>query len=197
MLAFVLVLVMMLAYQVARSIELSSREGPPPYEQDQRRVSERIKEFQEAGYEQVTLRESGPIQNITFGSDITFELGSAILSERGESLVTGLAQAIMGGGQRPEVQTLDEMQVAGHSDNIDINNSAFPSNWELSTERATRIVKTLIDAGLNPNRIKMSATGYGKYDPRATNETTLGRAMNRRIEMRLIYSDTTDVVAGM
>jgi chemotaxis protein MotB len=85
---------------------------------------------------------------------------------------------------------LTEIQVGGHTDNVPINNAKFQSNWELSTARATRVVESLIESGVDPDQVTMSATGYSQYDPRASNRTDAGRKKNRRIEMRLIYTNT-------
>jgi chemotaxis protein MotB len=61
----------------------------------------------------------------------------------------------------------------------------FPTNWELSTARATEVVRYLQEhGGLNPNLL--SATGYGEYQPVAPNDTDEGRHKNRRIEIVLL-----------
>jgi len=197
MLAFVLVLVLMLSYQVARSVELESvQEGVQQRERDQRRVQMRLESYREKGYSNIELEENGNIQNITFGSDVTFEPGSAELSEQGVQLLRGLAQTIMGPEQSDRLKTLIEIQVSGHTDNVTINTAEYPSNWELSTSRATRVVKSLIDGGVDPTEVTMSATGYGEHKSRATNRTRRGRRRNRRIEMRLIYSDSVIMQSG-
>lgn len=191
MLAFVLVLVLMLSYQVARSVDLESiQQGVQQRELDQRRVQERLDSYREQGYSNIELAQDGNIQNITFGSDVTFEAGSAELSRQGVQLLRGLARTIVGQDEGQRLQTLIEIQVSGHTDNVVINTGEFPSNWELSTARATQVVKSLISGGVNPTELTISATGYGEYEPRVTNQTSLGRLRNRRIEMRLIYSDS-------
>ena len=194
MLAFVLVLVMMMAYQVARSIELEGEEktdrGIEIRRQDQQRVRQRIQAFKQSGYENITIRQDGSKQDITFGSDVTFESASADLSPQGRQLLTELAYTIVGRGKGGTVRSLAEIQVSGHTDTVSTDPDVFASNWELSTARATRVVKSLTQAGVDPQNVEMSATGYGKFAPRATNATPTGRARNRRIEMRLVYTDT-------
>ena len=192
MLAFVLVLVLMMSYQVARSIELSDATTPPGIvqrQQDQQRVSAVIEKFEEKGYD-IELSTNGVNQNLRFGSDVTFKSGDAVLSREGGELLNSLAQEITGANRSAELQMLTEIQVAGHTDNVPINNRKFQSNWELSTVRATRVVESLIGSGVNPSDVIMSATGYGQYSPRATNRTEWGRKRNRRIEIRLIYTNT-------
>jgi chemotaxis protein MotB len=81
------------------------------------------------------------------------------------------------------------VMVEGHTDNTPITTSRFPSNWELSTYRATTVVRTLItEHHLSPKRL--SAAGYGEYYPVATNATAEGRAKNRRVDIVIVRSDT-------
>jgi chemotaxis protein MotB len=75
--------------------------------------------------------------------------------------------------------------VEGHTDNVPIHTAMFPSNWELSTARATTIVRYLIDrVGFDPRRL--SATGFGEYRPEADNSTPEGRLRNRRVDLVLL-----------
>jgi len=193
MLAFVLILVLMLSYQVARSIELSDPEERDPgvvqREQDQNRVEQLIRDFETQGYN-IDVTTDGVIQELRFGSDVTFQSGDAVLSKQGGRLLDSLGQEITGQGQAGQIKMLTEIQVGGHTDNVPINNAKFQSNWELSTARATRVVESLIESGVNPDQVTMSATGYSEYDPRDSNRTEAGRKKNRRIEMRLIYTNT-------
>ena len=74
------------------------------------------------------------------------------------------------------------LRIEGHTDNAPIHNAQFPSNWELSTSRATEIVRLLIVRdGFSPNRL--SAAGFAEYHPVATNLTREGRGMNRRVDI--------------
>jgi chemotaxis protein MotB len=129
------------------------------------------------------------VQYLTLGSDATFQTGSDVLSRRGRRLVRGLSETIVGTSSAERIHSLVEIQVGGHTDDVPITTPRFPSNWELSTARATRVVKSLVEAGIDPSDISMSATGYAEFDPRSSNRSNYGRARNRRIEMRLIYTD--------
>ncbi|MDP4099241.1 flagellar motor protein MotB [Paenibacillus sp. P96] len=87
--------------------------------------------------------------------------------------------------------------VSGHTDNIPISNSEYPSNWELSADRALNFMRILLqDKQLNPQ--KFSAIGYGEYRPTATNSTNVGRAKNRRVEISVIrkYQNGTQVISA-
>jgi len=74
------------------------------------------------------------------------------------------------------------IRVEGHTDNTPIHTPQFPSNWELSTGRATFLLEYLIsNSKLPPQRL--SAVGYGQYRPVASNNTAEGRASNRRVDL--------------
>jgi chemotaxis protein MotB len=74
------------------------------------------------------------------------------------------------------------IRVEGHTDNIPIAHGSFPSNWELSTQRAVNVVKYLADVcGMNPQ--KLSAAGYADSRSIASNDTPEGRARNRRVNI--------------
>ena len=111
---------------------------------------------------------------ITLGEGGFFDSGSDELKPEGRVLLDAIATGLAG--------TDNHIRVEGHTDNVPIRNSHFPSNWELSTSRATKIVAYLITGfGFPPNR--MSAEGYSEYRPIATNDTDDGRARNRRIDI--------------
>ena len=100
---------------------------------------------------------------------------------------------------RPEVlpflkvlgQTLGDIdnsiRIEGHTDNVPINTAQFPSNWELSTARATTIIRYfLTNFQFDPQ--KLSAAGYGEYRPVAANDTPEGRDQNRRVDVVILNS---------
>src|ERR1700722_4079347 len=77
------------------------------------------------------------------------------------------------------------LRIEGHTDNAPIHTAQFPSNWELSTSRATEIVRLLIlRDGFSPARL--SAAGYAEYHPVASNLTPDGRGMNRRVDIVIL-----------
>lgn len=77
----------------------------------------------------------------------------------------------------------ENVVISGHTDNVPISNERYPSNWELSSQRALNFMKYLLaqDARLNPARF--SAVGYSEYRPVADNNTAEGRTQNRRVEV--------------
>jgi len=77
------------------------------------------------------------------------------------------------------------IRIEGHTDNVPIHTARFDSNWELSTARATEMIKLFIAKyGIAPDRL--SASGYGEYYPVASNDTPEGRAQNRRVDLVLL-----------
>ena len=76
------------------------------------------------------------------------------------------------------------VEVEGHTDSIPISTEKFPSNWELSTARASSIVRYFIAKGINPEGLK--ASGYADTKPIASNTTPEGRAQNRRVEVVIL-----------
>jgi chemotaxis protein MotB len=78
--------------------------------------------------------------------------------------------------------------VEGHTDNVPIFTQKYTSNWELSAARAFSVIYFYIKRGLDPKRLL--AYGYGEHRPINTNDTELGRAMNRRIELTIMRERT-------
>jgi chemotaxis protein MotB len=77
------------------------------------------------------------------------------------------------------------LRIEGHTDNVPIHTASFASNWELSTARATGLVKLLIEAeGFAPGRL--SAAGYGEFHPVAENSSITGQQLNRRVDIVVV-----------
>ncbi|HEX4022986.1 MAG TPA: flagellar motor protein MotB [Acidobacteriaceae bacterium] len=75
-----------------------------------------------------------------------------------------------------------DVRIEGHTDNVPIHDSEFPSNWELSTGRATKLAQIFIEnSHVAPSRL--SAAGYAEYHPIASNATAEGRSRNRRVDI--------------
>lgn len=76
----------------------------------------------------------------------------------------------------------NHIRVEGHTDNVPIKTARYPSNWELSTDRASAIVRYFID-GVKMEPFRLSAGGYAEYRPIDSNSTPEGRAKNRRVDI--------------
>ena len=110
---------------------------------------------------------------IELKDSILFASGGTDLSLQAQAIFDEIA-GILKGYSNP-------IQVEGYTDNIPINNPRYPSNWELSSARA--IVKLLATRGVAPQRL--SAVGFGEFQPVASNEHPAGRAQNRRVALMI------------
>jgi chemotaxis protein MotB len=118
-----------------------------------------------------------------FQSEVLFPSGQATMTAEGLAAIDQLATAILE-LERSIPSEIDwALQVDGHTDVRPIASSQFPSNWELSSARATSVVKYLIFRGVSPKRLV--AAGYGEFQPleEGVGEDVLRR--NRRIELKL------------
>ncbi len=87
------------------------------------------------------------------------------------------------------------LRIEGHTDNIPIHTASFASNWELSTARATGLVKLLIEGeGFAPERL--SAAGYGEFHPVAENSSAEGQQLNRRVDIVVVPQVVSPAAAG-
>jgi chemotaxis protein MotB len=77
-----------------------------------------------------------------------------------------------------------EIRVEGHTDNMPIASPVFPSNWELSSARASSVVRLFVAAGIAPARL--AAVGYADHKPVEANETAEGRSRNRRVTLMIL-----------
>jgi chemotaxis protein MotB len=104
-----------------------------------------------------------------------FASGSAEVQEQSRAVLALVAAAL------PSTP----MRVEGHTDTVPIHTAQFATNWELSSARATTIVRYLVDHG-SVKPMQLAATGYAEFRPIATNETAEGRAKNRRVDIILL-----------
>jgi chemotaxis protein MotB len=108
---------------------------------------------------------------------ILFASGSATIGAEGRAALRKVADALRGLEGKA-------IRVEGHTDNVPTgSNTAFASNWELSSARALAVVRFLQDGGVDPTRL--SGAGFGEYQPVGANDTADGRSLNRRIEIVL------------
>ena len=128
--------------------------------------------------------------NLVISDKILFSPGSADLKSGGLELLSQLAVIIN--------DSKLNMSIEGHTDNVPINNAHFPSNWELSSTRATMVTRHLIANDIAPDRIR--AIGYADTRPRLENDTSEGRKRNRRVSIILHMPEPDaqfDALAGI
>jgi chemotaxis protein MotB len=109
-----------------------------------------------------------------------FESGKADLTETARSELDAIATEL--GGIR------NYIRVEGHTDDIPIHNDEFASNWELSSARATKVLRYLLDQyGFTPDLL--SASGYAEYRPLYPNDSGQNRSRNRRVDIVILSSE--------
>lgn len=114
---------------------------------------------------------------IRFPDNVLFDPGSADIKSNSLKALSAIGKVL----DKKEYET-SQIRIEGHTDNVPMNSFRFPSNWELSTTRATNVIKYMIaNIGLNPDRL--SASGYGEYQPIASNADSAGRSKNRRVDI--------------
>ncbi len=118
-----------------------------------------------------------------FSSEVLFAPGRARLSENGKQEIAKVAR-ILSNVLDDIPDTIDwVIRVDGHTDNVPISGGKFADNWELSQARALSVVRYMIDhLGMPPARL--SANGFGEFQPINSADTPEARAQNRRIELK-------------
>jgi chemotaxis protein MotB len=120
---------------------------------------------------QVRVTENARGVAVEINASVLFASGQAELAEASLRSLESVAKVL--------ARAPNPIEVEGHTDNSPINSPVFPSNWELSAARASRVVRLFAQAGVNPTR--MGAIGYGENRNVDTNDTPEGRTRNRRV----------------
>lgn len=122
---------------------------------------------------QVRVEETEDGAVITLSDMVIFRPGESRLSEDGRIIMEKVSMVL--------AQFHYPVTVSGHTDAMPMDNRDYASNWELSTSRATSVVRFFISMGIDPTQLK--AQGFAHYRPIADNRTPEGRAKNRRVEI--------------
>jgi len=118
-----------------------------------------------------------------FQSEILFESGSVEIQNSGRIALSLIAKTIIDLIDEIPTELNWVLQIDGHTDKVPISTSQFPSNWELSHARALEVVKFFIGQGVPADRL--SANGYGEYQPINLGDTREDLKQNRRIELKI------------
>ena len=118
-----------------------------------------------------------------FQSEILFESGSAEIQNPGRVALSLIAKTLISLTNEIPNDLNWILQVDGHTDKVPISTNQFPSNWELSHSRALEVVKFFIQQGIPAN--KLSANGYGEYQPIKLGNSKEELKQNRRIELKI------------
>lgn len=111
---------------------------------------------------------------IRVNNRMLFDEGSASIKPEAEKTMNEIVKVL--------TKIDNPVIIEGHTDSTPIKNTKYPSNWELSTARATNIISYIMrSGGISPKRL--SAVGYGEYMPIADNTSISGRMLNRRVDI--------------
>lgn len=133
----------------------------------------------EKGMEEVSVTRGAKHLVLTFPEKIAFDPGQAQLKSGTKPVLDKVASLV---SAHPYLH----IEVQGHTDDRPINTKRYPSNWELSVDRATQVVKALIGLGLNPAQISLK--GFGEYRKLHPNDSDTNRQKNRRVEIQFSLS---------
>lgn len=125
---------------------------------------------------QVKVTESNRGISVEINASLLFDVAKADLNQNSISVLTAVAKVL--------ATDTHQIQVEGHTDNAPINSSVFPSNWELSTARASSVIRLFSANGVSTER--MVAIGYADNRPVDDNAMPEGRARNRRVTVMIL-----------
>lgn len=162
--------------QAVRDSEKASLEGV------RKQISERAEQLGISKDLQLEMQERGLVVRI-ITDKVLFDSADATLRPEGAAVLGVVAQAL--GGLE------NTLLVEGHTDDRVIATDKFPSNWELSTARASAVVRELQALGVAPDRLR--PTGYADLHPLVPNTSEANRARNRRVEI-VVQSKFVDQV---
>lgn len=154
-----------------------------PYEEDVpfENLPSIVHQFRRDG---VTITQGDTVTTIDVNSQFFFASGSAALTDEGQEFLATLIAALREGQFKDYTITVE-----GHTDDNPINTPQFPSNWELSTARASSVVRYFIGQNISAQRLR--AAGYADIFPKVPNRTILGKpvpenqSQNRRVVIKL------------
>ncbi|MCX8117542.1 MAG: OmpA family protein [Desulfobacterota bacterium] len=148
-------------------------------------VKKGIEELSKNPSSKITTSLAHQIRFILEKRGLVIRISEHIFFNSGEATIRPEMEPILQVLGRTLEKVPNHVRIEGHTDNVPIHTPRFPSNWELSTARATTIVRYLLEHfQFDPERL--SATGYGEYRPIATNQTPEGRMQNRRVDFVIL-----------
>lgn len=153
---------------------------------NQQKVQDRIQKSVDAQeIRSIDIENRFAIQKVTFSDKILFEKGRAELLPQGVNILGKVADVL-----RDNQELYYAIQVEGHTDKDPVHEgrSQFRSNWDLSSARATAVVKFFADKGLDPSRVRMSANGFAEFQPVDAHDSAEAMRRNRRIELVIDYA---------
>lgn len=151
-------------------------------------LNQEIKEIYEVVHN--FIEEEGLAADVSLRADhrgVIVDIKDTILFDSGKAELKSSSKNIL-----DKMTTLinkfdNQIIVEGHTDNVPMSSSKFPSNWELSTTRATTVVRYFHEK-MNIDPTRLSAAGYGEHQPIVRNSNSKNRALNRRVNLLIVTS---------
>lgn len=169
-------------------------EAPPPTESSekklvhQKKMKRMAKDIMQA---LAPLVQDGKVRVTQSAHGITVEINASVLFSQAQAKLAKSSMETLQAVAEVVKEHEHEMHVEGHTDNLPIRTNQYPSNWELSTARASSVIRLFIDNGVNARRL--TALGYGENRPVALNNTLEGRARNRRVTIMIMSLEPEQV----
>ncbi|OFW36034.1 MAG: hypothetical protein A2074_08125 [Candidatus Aquicultor primus] len=160
------------ASKVAALVEMKEAKENRELTYMMKRIKEYTDEKKIVGSLSTTTDGRGLVVNLS--DSVLFESGKADLSPKAKEILDAIADILL--------DSEKHIKVEGHTDNVPIRNERYPSNWQLSTDRATNVIMYWIEKHPEASG-RLSAAGYGEHRAIAKNDTVAGRAKNRRVDI--------------
>lgn len=128
------------------------------------------------------ISQSKSVKLVKSDKGLIIRVNSKLLFDEGSASIKPEAQKTLNEIIKVLTKINNPVIIEGHTDSVPIKNAKYPSNWELSTARATNIISYVVKEGkISPKRL--CAVGYGEFMPAADNTTISGRILNRRVDI--------------
>jgi len=141
------------------------------------------------------LVRSGQVKVTQSARGIAIEINASVLFASGQAALEGESLKVLQAVAEVLAEVDNNIQVEGYSDNAPINSPMYPSNWELSSARASGVARLFVENGIAADRVVV--LGYGENRPVDTNDTAEGRARNRRVTVMILSPGHDKVIADI
>ena len=141
------------------------------------------------------LVKSGQVKVTQSSRGISVEINASVLFASGQAFLEGESVKVLKAVAEVLTEVDNHVQVEGYTDNAPINSALFPSNWELSSARASGVARLFVESGIPPDRVVV--LGYAENKAVDTNDTPEGRARNRRVTIMILSAGQEKVIADI
>lgn len=173
-------------YQANAAENLGTPNAQKAYEQKEKVLETLEKTFGD------NISQSNLIKLVKEPRGLIVRLNDSMLFDEGSAIIKPSAQKTLDEIVRVLAKTDNPCIVEGHTDSTPISTTQYPSNWELSTARATNIITYMLKSKeISPKRL--SAVGYGEYAPVSDNTSISGRRNNRRVDIIILNNGNNKI----